>query len=286
MTVRDLGYRPYEGDRLAPGHNTVVMLRHGVRRAWASILVKIAVFAGWLPAIVAVIATLGVYYLAARSGPDAEGGSGLDAATTLRALVGWQIWLALAMITLGAGASTIAEDLRLRAFQFYFAKPVTLEQYLAGRMGAVALWCFALLFGPLLLTLVAIVGTAPPGEWVGRVGLALPALFIALITSVSMGSLSVAVSALSTSRALTTSAWVVLLVVPHVLSAIVTSLADWPWLSLLSLPAVLGLLADALFKIEPQTAVRWYHALLVLCAAEVGALVLVRRRLAGAEVVT
>ena len=44
MSVRDLGYRAYEGPRLPASHNTWVMIRHSLRRAWASWLVKLPIF--------------------------------------------------------------------------------------------------------------------------------------------------------------------------------------------------------------------------------------------------
>ena len=44
--IRDLGYRPYVGDRLPASNNTKVLLRQSLRRAWASWLVKVAAFLG------------------------------------------------------------------------------------------------------------------------------------------------------------------------------------------------------------------------------------------------
>ena len=57
MSVRDLGYRAYEGPRLPASHNTWVMIRHSLRRAWASWLVKLPVFFCLGTTVV-----LGIYY--------------------------------------------------------------------------------------------------------------------------------------------------------------------------------------------------------------------------------
>jgi hypothetical protein len=78
----------------------------------------------------------------------------------MRRLYTIQMWLFVSLVTLGAGASAIAEDLTHRAFQFYFAKPVTPTQYLAGRVGALAVWIFSITFIPAVLLDLALVGTA------------------------------------------------------------------------------------------------------------------------------
>ena len=99
MTIRDLGYRGYEGDRLSPSHNTLVLLRHGIRRAWASWLVKIAIFCFWIPMLCfgfrtlvdpAVLMTFSAvptassaYVLAARMGYNGAYVAGLVTLSTL-----------------------------------------------------------------------------------------------------------------------------------------------------------------------------------------------------------
>lgn len=282
MAIRDLGYQPYEGERLPPSHNTQVMLRHGLNRAWGSWLVKIAAFLCWIPFVVALAMAGGRFYFS-NQGMVMEP---LDAGAFVHGLYKWQLWPFVTLVTLGAGSGVIAEDLTFKAFQFYFAKPVTVAQYLGGRIAAVAIWCFGLTFVPGALIIVALVGIGPEELRLERLGLLLPALMhsglIAAVCSIG----SVAVSAMSRSRALTMSAWILLFFVPHVLAFIVSAVGDWPWLELLSIPALLAHVGDALFRIAPANDLRWFHALPVLAGVCFGGLAYASMRLRTAEVIT
>lgn len=282
MAVRDLGYRPYEGERHPASHSTIVLLRHGLRRAWASALVKAAVFLGWIPTAVA-IAVIGITTMIRRSaGPQAVA---FDPAGDVLGLLDWQLWLFVTTVSIGAGAAAISEDLSHRAFQFYFAKPVTPPQYLAGRIFAVALLCFALTFVPAFLTTVVLVGIAPPGERLQALAVIAPALLYCLLVAVVIASVSVAVSSMSRSRALTMSAWALLFLVPHVLGAIVEQIAHFPWLHLASLPALLGTVGEGIFRRTPDSALRWFHAAPILAVLTIGGIVLALKRLERAEVI-
>lgn len=291
MPIRDLGYRPYEGKRLPPSNNTWVMLRHGLGRAWGSWLVKVSGFLCWVPPLI-MGAYIGIHYMAANSMDRMGNGQmrgvvePLDGGDLLHSLYGWQLWIFGLMISLGAGASAISEDFTHRAFQFYFAKPVTPQQYLLGRVMAVGIWIFSILFVPGFLVTMLLVGTATPDARLENLGLMLPALLHALLVSATIAIGAVGVSSLSKSRALTMSAWILLFLVPWVLATIVDAVGEWPWLKLVSLPALLSVMGDTLFKVTREDALRWYHALPILVAFIAGSLQMARMRLRGAEVIT
>ena len=282
MPIRDLGYRPYEGERLPPSHNMAVLLRHGLRRAWGSWLVKIAAFFGWVPTVVA-LALLGIRFYIVSQGnevPDLKGGSFLHTLTL------FQLWPFVTMVTLGAGAGVISRDLTHRAFQFYSSKPVTPVQCLVGRTSAVAIWCFSLIWVPSLITVIVLVGTAPAELRLERLGLILPATLDGALIAAVCSTASIGISSLSRSRAFSMSAWLVLLFVPHVLAQIVFAVGDWPWLRLASIPALLSIVGQALYRIEPDSALRWYHALPVLLGVAAGGVSLALNRLRHSQVIS
>jgi hypothetical protein len=281
MTVRDLGYRPYEGVRLPPSNNTWVMLRQGLARAWASWLVKIAVFLSFGPPLIAAAYVVGVRMIAGE-----EAAMTFDGTVPLRHLFTAQTWLVVSLITLGAGAPAIAEDLTFRAFQFYFAKPVTPVQYFAGRALAVAVLVFLVSFAPALLVDVVIVVMSPIERMGEQAALILPCLVYSVLLATVMGTTSVAISSLNKSRALTMSAWILCYLVPHALAAVVEGIGQWPWLYLGSFTGLLGVIADALFHVETESQLLWYHAVPVLVLLVVGACAFTMHRLRRAEVIT
>ena len=283
MTIRDLGYRAYEGERLPPSHNTSVILAHGIRRAWGSWLIKLVVFFGWLPALLPMLFVGVRFWLSRQTGQQVDT---VNNAQLVKSLCMWQMWICASIITCRAGAAAIAEDLTHKAFQFYFAKPLTVAQYYAGRVGAVAFFVFGMIAVPVVLLVLVLVGTAPPELRLESVGLLLPAILHAAVIAAVLSTASVGMSALSKSRALTMSAWLILLIVPHVIAGLVFLIGKWPWLYLASLPGLLGTIGDALFKIEADdTTLKWFHAAPVLIAIVVGAAAVARWRLQRAEVI-
>ncbi len=285
MTVRDLGYRAYEGTRLPASHNTWVMIRHSLRRAWASWLVKLPVFFCLGTPIV-----LGIYYFVAGVLMSRQTGEAFDAAPLVRTLVTTQMWLFLPFITLGAGAGAIAQDAVHRAFQFYFAKPVTPVQYLVGRVSAVAFYSALVVLIPGLILIGLMVAYGAPSDEVRleRAGYVLPFLLSTLIVSFVMASVSVGISSLSKSRALTMSSWILMLVVPHVIAGAISLIAHNDWVFLGSMAGLLDVLFDALFK-SPKDAsshLEWWHAAPLLALLTGGSLWLAHWRLTRAEVIT
>jgi ABC-type transport system involved in multi-copper enzyme maturation permease subunit len=285
MSVRDLGYRAYEGTRLPASHNTWVMVRHSLRRAWASWLVKLPIFFCLGTTIV-----LGIYYFVAGVVLTQQTGEPFDAAPLVRNLVTVQMWLFLPFVTLGAGAGAIAQDAVHRAFQFYFAKPVTPVQYLVGRVSAVAFYSALVVLIPGLLLIGLMVAYGAPTDEVRleRAGYLLPFFLSTIIVSFVMASVSVGMSSLSKSRALTMSSWILMLVVPHVIAGAISLIAKTDWVFLGSLAGLLDVLFDALFKStrDPEAHLEWWHAAPVLALVTGGALWLAHWRLTRAEVIT
>jgi ABC-type transport system involved in multi-copper enzyme maturation permease subunit len=295
MTVRDLGYRAYEGELLPASHNTWVLFRYGFWRIWGSWINKIVVFPAVLPVLGYIILAVVRYAIVGREMPDLPpeaGGEGsfwvsTNSADWLRPLTALQFWFFVSVVTTRSGAGVIAEDFSNRAYQFYFSKPVTWVQYLAGRMSALALFLFLLIFVPTALLAITLAALGPLDAVVENMGVILPAMLDAAIIAVSCSVLSVAISALSKSRALTMTAWVVLFFVPFVLARIVETITDSEWMYVISLPGLLYVIGDALYKVETNwQQLQWYHALPVLAAMCAGGLYFAATRIRKAEVIT
>lgn len=284
MSLRDLGYRPYEGVRLPPSHNAWVLVRYGLSRAWASLLVKLSVFFGWVPGAVVLLGVAIFIYLQQQG--VVRDPAELDVRGFGSLLLTTQLWLFSIPVALGAGAGAIAEDLTHRAFQFYFAKPVTPLQYLIGRAGAVALIVFALCFLPSVVDVAALAVAAPPELRLEWASLIFPALLQSLAIALSLSIVSIGVSALGRSRALTMSAFLLLMLIPHVVASMVAAFGDIPWVRLLSLPGALGVLNDALLRSDIPDALPWYQALIALAVWTVGAGTFAFHRLRSAEVIS
>jgi ABC-type transport system involved in multi-copper enzyme maturation permease subunit len=298
MTVRDLGYRAYDGPRLPPSNAAWVMFRYGSARIGASWMVRLAVMTCWIPAVGLFVGALLSDAIAPQLPEQAEGlipelfRFGADDARVLSLLLAIETWFFVSLITVGAGASAIADDLTHRAFQFYFAKPVTPASYLFGRTGALAVWILAVSFGSAVLFVLPLAALGPR-EDIGRaLGLLVPALVFSMALAVVTSAASIATSAISKSRALTISTWLTLFIVPHAIASVVDAVArangrqdGWPWFFLTSFTALLGIIRDALFKIESESALAWFHAVPALAAVVVLAIWGAHERLRRTEVI-
>lgn len=294
MSVRDLGYRAYEGALLPPSHNAWVLLRFGLWRIWGSWINRFIVFFFWLPlAGLAALAALRYLTIGPEMPEIPEGVSGFSAwfvgepAVWLRTLTGIQFWFFASLVTIRSGAGVIAEDFNNRAYQFYFAKPVTPLQYLVGRMSALAVFVFGLVFLPTLFLALVMVGVGPEEQRLERLGLLLPALLDGLLVAAVCGVLPIAVSALSKSRGLTITAWVVILFVPFVLGYLVETIADKEWVFIISPPGLLWSVGDAIYKVSGSwDELHWYFALPILLVACAGGAYAAFLRIQKAEVIT
>lgn len=294
MPIRDLGYRAYEGELRAPSRNLWVMMRHGLWRIWGSWLNKFVIFFCWIPLLVLGLLALVRYGSLGPELPEIPAQAVGPArwflsppAVWLRTLTGIQFWFFASILTIRSGAGLISEDLNNRAYQFYFAKPVTPFQYLAGRTGALAFVVFLVVFVPVALLGLIMMSTGPESERLERLGLLLPALFDGVVIAVSMSALAVATSALSRSRALTLTSWVLLLFVPFALAHLVEGIGNYEWVFALSLPGQLWSIGDALYKVEGTwDELRWFHTAPVLVASVVGAGYAALQRIRRAEVIT
>jgi hypothetical protein len=293
MALRDLGYKSYEGTRLPPSSNFWVIFRHGMRRGMRSWLVWVAVFFFWLPPLLALIIDSIVGQV--RGQPTTSG-------EYLKLCIDTSFWLLIAFVSTGTGATLIAHDRLHRSFQFYFAKPVTPLQYLAGRATAVALWNFLILFVPaFLVNLLQLAGTGMGGMMGGPsvdaitdsrtwevAGLVLPSFAYALLISVVVSAVSIGISAISKSRGLTSTTWLTILLLPTLLAMMVAQVGDWPWLWLTSIWGLCDVIGDGLFKInlESDGGLEWYYALPVIVLASAGAIYGAYQRVRRAEVIT
>ncbi|MEC7525153.1 MAG: hypothetical protein VYE22_35045 [Myxococcota bacterium] len=288
MTVRDLGYRAYEGERLPSSQNTWVLLRYGMWRMWGSWIVKLTILAALVSGLIAAALVAATWWVRSQT-VGAAGGElpPLPGGEISSFFFNIQVWLFATVLTLRSGAGVIAEDFTFRAFQFYFAKPVTIVQYLVGRVSALTILLFSVLFVPSLFVVLPLTGISAEEHRLEMAGLLLPSFFYSLIAAVALSTLSIGVSAISKSRALTMSAWIVLFVVPHVLALLVDAITDWSWLYLISIPGMLTVLREALFKITTEGSdVEWFHAGPVLGLLVAGAVAYAWNRLQKAEVIT
>jgi ABC-2 type transport system permease protein len=283
-TILDRGYQRYAGSYTAEASRWQViarrMLRMSARQWWAILLLIAAV----VPLLVSGVGMWIMSKIMAAAPP------GMPIAPLDSYVMPGSVTLTLAfLLALFAGSAQVADDTRAGAFQFYFARPVTREQYLLGKLlPAVLLTMFISLVPSLLLAVLRLSLLANGDEVLHKLPLVGATLLVGTVEALALAVPAVAMSSLSSRRVYVQGGFATLFLLPWVVGGIFVNVTRSPWPALLSVPAHLNNLARFLYRLplaDGERALPVWISGLFLGALIVGSLALLRRRLAAVEVI-
>jgi hypothetical protein len=266
--IADRGYRRYEGVRESGGRWWVVArhLVRSLRRQRAVIALAI------LTAFPTVIAGAWLYFTRG------------NAQNFVNNLYHFTFLLAVIM-TLVAGGGAVADDARAGGFQFYFARPITHAQYLAGKLLGVGLAVAMVSALPIVLLALLELAVAPSGAALVLLG---KATLQGLLAATTLASVTVALSSLLRRRGLVQAAMAGVIFLPWVLGASFRDFTRTPWPALGSIAIHLGAVGQWLFD-RPNDlgdrAMPPWLALVMLAAFCVASVWVALRQLRRAEVI-
>ncbi len=151
--VYDLAYRRYEGRRLGHATRFLVIARYALAMQWRQRAVKLFMLAALMFGGITA-AALGVTWAFSNQVEGTIHGAARELESyAVTAALNAQ-WVPSFLLVLVCGAPSVAADLRAGAFQFHFARPVSVGHYLAGRMLGATAWAALFTFGTLGLLCV------------------------------------------------------------------------------------------------------------------------------------
>jgi len=283
-TILDRGYAPYHGTYTPEASRWKViagrMLRMSARQWWAILLMIATV----IPLLVSAVQMWIMSKLFAMAPPGVQVTSP-DAYVMLP----WGTMTLAFLLALFAGAGQVADDTRAGAFQFYFARPVTRDQYLAGKVVPVlVLTMFVALLPALLLSLLRLALLPSGDEVLKKLPLVGATLIIGLVEALVLAIPAVAISSLSRKRSYVQGGYAILYLLPWIVGGIFSKVTRSPWPTLFSVPAHLENLARFVYRMPLPDGERalpvWISAAFV-AALIAGSWALLRKRLSAVEVV-
>ena len=283
-TILDRGYTPYSG-RYTPDASrwkviAARMLRMSARQWWAILLLIATV----IPLLVSAVQMWIMSKLAAMAPPGAQ-----MASPDSFVMLPWGTMTLAFLIALFAGAGQVADDTRAGAFQFYFARPVTRDQYLVGKvMPVVVLTMFIALLPALLLSLLRLALLPSGAEVVKKLPLVGATLIIGTVEALVLAIPAVAISSLSRRRSYVQGGYAILYLLPWIVGGIFVKVTRSAWPALLSVPAHLENLARFVYRQplpEGERALPVWVSAAFVALLVAGSLALLRRRLASVEVI-
>ncbi len=291
MSIRDRGYKPYDGQHTPmAGRWRVVMrrsLRMTMKQGWVVAILICAIFpaliwGAWLYFDAKAWATLGEQAV--------QAGFYDPSYVPYRFLFDWAGTPVFAfLMAMFAGGGAVADDARQGTFQFYFARPISREQYLVGKVVPVMLLVAFVSLAPSLLLALERMALAKDGGDVAHQLLTLARTAgLGLIEAIVIGVPVVALSSVSKGRGYAQGAFAALFMLPWLVSWIFVKLTRTPWPRLLSIPALIESVGAKIFGYEipeEERALPWLASLVMMAVIVAAASLLLRRRLAAAEVV-
>lgn len=278
MPIHDQGYRRYTGKRIPRSRGWLVIARAGIierlreRRFIALMLVA------WLLFVVrAVQLYLGTTILRASFLAPSE--------ETFHSFLNQQR-LFVFFITVYAGAGLIANDRQANALQLYLSKPITRNDYVAGKLAALAAFLIAVTWVPAMMLLVLQVLFSGSFDFVSNHPRLIPAMTITAVLQVALAALTMlALSSLSRSRRFAAMLYALVVIFAGALSGVLqgtTGRAGWV---LLSPQNTLLVVTDALFGTERSADIPVSIALLAMSALLAACVLVLERRVRAVDVV-
>jgi ABC-2 type transport system permease protein len=282
--ILDRGYQPYTGRYTPDASRWNVIASRTLRmaaRQWWAILLLIATV---IPLLVAAVRMWIMSKLFGMAPPGVQ----VEPPETY-AMLPWGTMTLAFLIALFSGAGQVADDARAGAFQFYFARPVTRDQYLVGKvMPVVVLTMFIALVPSLLLSLLRLALLPSTSEVLKHLPLVGASLVIGVVESLVLAIPAVAISSLSKRRAWVQGGYAILYLMPWIVGSIFVKVTRSAWPALLSVPAHLENIARFVYRQplpEDERALPVWLSAAFLSLLVAGSLALLRRQLASVEVV-
>jgi ABC-type transport system involved in multi-copper enzyme maturation permease subunit len=282
--IRDQGWKRYEGAYTSPSNRWKLiagrMLRMSVRQGWVITMIILCVF----PALVMAV----LLFLQSKLWSAGVGGPPDHYAYYLYGKPYGTLLIAF-LTALFAGGGAVADDVRTGAFQLYFARPLTREQYLAGKLIPPVLLVLFVSSAPgLVLSILRIAVAKDGADGAHAAYLLLKATGLGAIEALALGIPVVALSSMAKSRGLAQGLYAALFMLPWMLGSLFADVTRSAWPQLFSLPHHLQVLGRALFEIAPEATERllpvWVSsAMLAILIA--GSVAVLRKRLASVEVI-
>jgi ABC-2 type transport system permease protein len=279
VPIHDQGYRRYQGVRAAPGRAWSVIAKAGIRtllrrRAFIGLMLL-----AWIPFVVRAVQIYAAANLpqARFLAPDVR---------LFRQFLDQQDPF-LFFITVYAGSGLIANDRRANALQVYLSKPLTRAEYVFGKFAVLATMLLSVTFVPAILLLVLQVMFAGSVTFfVDNVYLVPAITAYACVQATAIGAVMLALSSLSRNSRYVGVLYAGLIFFSQAMYGIVVNITHHSSFAWISMPLDLQQVGDVIFRLPPRFRMPPWGAVLAMVVLIATSLLVLNRRVRGAEVVS
>jgi len=297
MPIHERSYRHWEGKRLGRVHRILAITRSGMTLALGKRFLVVLVLLCITPSIVFGV----LIYAAAQLDEFMRIAQHLLWGVNLKDILGVnptlpEIWrmlfskflivqcLPVALVVACVGPELVSLDLRMRAFQVYFSRPLTRADYVLGKLMVIGVFVAMLTLIPgVLLYFTGVVLEKDIHIVVETYGVFLGILGGYVLITLVAGTVMLACSSLSRRSGYVAILWVMLIILGEVAYRLVLNLMGQNWSHLLSLNENVAQVLSRIFGTALEFPVDWTASLLVLGAVVLAAIGLLFARLRSLE---
>jgi ABC-2 type transport system permease protein len=278
MPIHDQGYRRYGGRRVPGGRAWGVIAAAGIRtvlgrRRFIGLLIL-----AWIPFVVRSVQ----FYFSANL-PQAAFLA--PTAETFREFLDQQ-QIFVFFITVSVGAGLIANDRRANALQIYLSKPLSRWEYVFGKLAILMAFLLLVTWVPAIALLIVQILFAGNFSFFRANLYLFPAITLFSFIEVIMVAASMlALSSLSNSSRYVSILYAALIFFTPALFGVLRVVTGSSAMSLMSFPANLRQVGNAIFRLPLPYDTPWGLSLLMIVGLIAGSGLILERRVRGVEVV-
>ena len=278
MPIHDQGYRRYGGRRVPLGRAWTVIAAAGIRtmlgqRRFIGLLIL-----AWIPFVVRAVQ----FYFSANL---RQAAFLVPTAGTFRQFLDQQ-QIFVFFITVSVGAGLIANDRRANALQIYLSRPLSRWEYVAGKLAILMAFLLLVTWVPAIALLIVQVLFAGNFGFLRATLYLFPAITLfSFIEAIMIATSMLALSSLSNNSRYVSSLYAALIFFTPALFGVLRFVTGSSAISLMSFPANLRQVGNAIFRLPLPYDTPWGLSLLMIIALIVGSVVILERRVRGVEVI-
>jgi ABC-2 type transport system permease protein len=278
MPIHDQGYRRYAGERTSHRRGWWVIARTGIAERFHERRFLALMLVAWLLfAVRAVQLYIGTTIVRASFLAPSE--------ETFHSFLNQQR-LFVFFITVYAGAGLIANDRQANALQLYLSKPITRNDYIAGKVATLGAFLVAVTWVPAMMLVALQVLFSGSLDFVASHPRLVPAITITAFLQVTLASMMMlALSSLSRSRRFAAMLYALVVLFAGAMDRVLQTATGHVGWVLLSPQNTLLVVTDAMFGTAPETDIPVTVAFLALGVLLAICVLVLERRVRAVEVV-
>jgi hypothetical protein len=187
-------------------------------------------------------------------------------------------------LLLYASSGLICDDIRLNLVEVYFSKPLTVRDYLIGKVTTILGIGFLYTVIPALLLFGAQLMMSPgSGFWAKCSWVPLASIAYSIAVVVPIGMATLACSAMTSSRGFAAAAVIAILAIDSFSATLLSDILGMRSVQIVNIPMAMARLGEKLFHVDPYIPLSWGWALLVVGSVAAISFAILHRRIRAVE---